>query len=249
MRTQCGMGVLALFGVSVLVGAARAGEEEVPVDKLPAAVKKAIKAKFPKAEIEEATREVEDGTTTYEVKLEVNDRSIDIALKANGTILEVEKEIPFSKLPKAVKKALAARYPQAKIQKVEEVTKGKDGPLLYEIAIQAEVVLTAKGKAVHERAKPAAKAKQSKDEDEDQDEDEDEDEDHHHGDAKARKGEHHGDAKAKTSDKDHEHEDEDEGEEHGHVKAKKGEKDEHHAKASAKSKKDKDEDEDDDEDE
>jgi hypothetical protein len=218
MRKQCGMGVLALCGFSLLVGAARAGEEEVPVDKLPAAVKKAIKAKFPKAEIEEATREVEDGTTTYEVKLEVNERSIDVALKANGTILEVEKEIPFGKLPKAVKKALAARYPRAKIQKVEEVTKGKDGPLLYEIAIQTEVVLTAKGKAVHEKAKPAAKAKQSKDKNADEDEDgedEDEDEDPHHGAAKARKGEkdeHHAKASARSKKDTDEDEDDDEDE-------------------------------------
>ena len=62
-------------GLSVLIGRqARADEEKIAVDKLPAAVKKAIKNKFPKAEIEKASKEVEDGKTTYEVELEIKDR-------------------------------------------------------------------------------------------------------------------------------------------------------------------------------
>ncbi len=43
---------------------------------------------------------------------------------------------------------MAAKYPKAKIEKVEEVTKGEDGPVRYEVAITTEVVLTAKGKIV-----------------------------------------------------------------------------------------------------
>jgi hypothetical protein len=43
------MGLVALFGLSALVGAARAGAEGIPVHKSPAAIKKAIEAKFPKA--------------------------------------------------------------------------------------------------------------------------------------------------------------------------------------------------------
>jgi hypothetical protein len=222
MGKRCGMGVVVLFGLSALVVAARAGEEEIAVNKLPAAVKKAIKAKFPKAEIEEAAREVEDGSTTYEVKLEVKGRSVDVALKGDGTILEIEKEVPFGDLPKAVKKALAAKYPKAKLEKVEEVTKGKGGPVRYEIAIQTEVVLTAKGKVIQaeeeEDEKPSAKTKKSKDKDEEDDEDEDED----HGDVKAKKGEkheHHAKASAKSK------KDKDEDEDDGEVKAKKGDKD------------------------
>ena len=64
---------------------------------LPAAVKKAIKKKFREAEIEKATKEVEDGKTTYEVLLEIGDRPVEVAFKADGTILEIEKEIPFDK--------------------------------------------------------------------------------------------------------------------------------------------------------
>ena len=140
----------------------RADEEKIAFEKLPAAVKKTIKRKFPKAEIEGASKEVEDGTTTYEVELEIKDRSVDVALKADGTILEIEREVPVDELPKAVKKALAARYPKAKIEKVEEIVKGEDGPVHYEVAIKAEVVLTAKGKFVKARRRERMRSRPRK---------------------------------------------------------------------------------------
>ncbi len=158
---------------------AGADEEKISIEKLPAAVKKAVKKKFPEAAIRAASKEVEDDVTTYEVELKVEGRSVNMALKADGTILEIEKEVPVSELPKAVRKKLAARYPGAKIEKAEEITKGEDGPVRYEVAIKAEVVLTAKGKIVRaaeeeeDDEKPAAKAKKKEKEEEEDDEDDD----------------------------------------------------------------------------
>jgi Putative beta-lactamase-inhibitor-like, PepSY-like len=177
MRKRIMIGAVAVLGMSVLIAAAKADEEKVPIDKLPSAVLKAVKRKFPKAEIERATKEVEDGTTTYEIELEIKDRSVDVSLKADGTILEIEREVPIEELPKAVKKKLAAKYPNAKIEKAEEVTKGEDGPVRYEVAIRTEVVLTEKGKIVQAKEeddeKPSAKSKKPK---EDKDDDDDDDE-------------------------------------------------------------------------
>ena len=45
--------------------------------------------------------------------------------KEDGTILEIEKEIPVADLPKPVADALKAKYPKAKVAKAEEITKGK----------------------------------------------------------------------------------------------------------------------------
>ncbi len=196
MRNRCGTGLAALLGLAMLAGTSQADEEKIPVEKLPAAVTKAVKKKFPKARIHAASKEVEDGATTYEVELKVEGHSVDLALNAEGKILEIEKEIPIDELPKAAKKRLAARYPGAKIEKVEEITKGEDGPVHYEVAIKAEVVFTAKGKIVkpkgadEEDEKPAAKAKEKDEEDdkpaakakkkkekEEDDDDDDEDED------------------------------------------------------------------------
>lgn len=184
MRNRGRMTLAALLGLSMLAVAARAGEEKISIEKLPSAVRKAVKKRFPEAEIRGAAKEVEDGKTTYEVELELDGRSVDVALNADGKILEIEKEIPAEKLPSAVRKKLAARYPGAKIEKAEEVTRGEDGPVRYEVAIKAEVVLTAKGKVVRateddeDDEKPAAKARKKKDkEDEDDDEDEEDDDD------------------------------------------------------------------------
>jgi hypothetical protein len=197
MRNRCGTGLAALLGLSMLAGVSHADEEKIAVEKLPAAVKKAVKKKFPEAKIVGAAKEVEDGATTYEVELKVEGHSVDLALNAEGKILEMETEIPIDELPKAAKKRLAARYPGAKIEKVEEITKGEDGPVHYEVAIKAEVVFTAKGKIVkpkgadeeddkpaakakekdEEDDKPAAKAKKKKEKEEDEDEDDDDEDD------------------------------------------------------------------------
>ncbi len=175
MRNRFGTCVAALLGLSMLAVAANADEEKIPVEKLPAAVMKTVKKKFHEARIVGASKEVEDGATTYEVELKVEGRSVDVALNADGKILEIEKEVPVDELPKAVKKRLAARYPGAKIEKVEEITKGEDGPVHYEVAIKTEVVFTAKGKIVQAKEededdeKPAAKAKKKKEKEDDDD--------------------------------------------------------------------------------
>ena len=182
MRNRCRTGLAALLGFSLLAVAARAGEEKISPDELPSAVRKAVKKKFPEAKIRGTAREVEGGKTTYEVEMTVEGRAVDVAMSAEGKILEVEKEIPVSRLPRAIAKKLAARYPGARIEKVEEITRGEDGPAHYEVAIKAEVVFTAKGKVVRgateeeeDDEKPAAKARRKKEkEDEDDDEDEDE---------------------------------------------------------------------------
>jgi Putative beta-lactamase-inhibitor-like, PepSY-like len=184
-----------LLASLAMAGAATAGEEKIPVKELPRAVLRAVEAKFPKAEIEGAAKEEEDGKTVYEVSLEVADRGVDVALTPDGTILEVEKEIPVDELPAAVKKALAKKYPKAKVAKAEAITKGEGGATEYEVVLASEVVVTAKGKFVESEDdeeedddKPKAKSKK-KGEKEDDDkpkakskkkgekEDEDDDED------------------------------------------------------------------------
>jgi hypothetical protein len=166
------LGILAMATISL------ADEEKISVKELPKAVLKAVKEKFPRAEIKGAAREEEDGKTTYEVMLKVKGRSVDVALKANGTILEIEKEIAVDDLPKAVRKTLSAKYPKAKISKAEAITKGEDGPIRYEVVITTEVVLNAKGKIAgatedddqDDGEKPRAERKRSK-KDDDQDDD------------------------------------------------------------------------------
>lgn len=175
MRIGFGITSLAVMALSTWALSTRADDEKISPEHLPAAVKKAIKKKFHKAEIQRASKEVEDGTTTYEVSLEVEDRPVDVTLSADGSILEIEKVIPFEQVPARVKQALAKKYPAAKITKVEAVTRGEDGPAVYEIAISTEIVLDAKGNfvdATDEDETPSAKAKKPKKHDAEDDDDE-----------------------------------------------------------------------------
>jgi hypothetical protein len=63
-----------------------------------------------------------------------------VALKADGTILEIEKEIPVKDLPGVVARALATAYPKATVKKAEEIlefTKDKEVKS-YEVVVAEE---------------------------------------------------------------------------------------------------------------
>lgn len=116
-----------LLGSIVLVTGARADEEKVPLKDVPRVVLDAVRARFPEGEIKDAGKEVEGGKTTYEVAVKDKGHAIDVSLKADGTILEVETEVAAGDLPEAVTAALKAKYPRATIRKAEEVVKFDGG--------------------------------------------------------------------------------------------------------------------------
>jgi hypothetical protein len=130
-------------------------EEKVPLDKLPKAVVDAVKSKFPKAELIEASKESQDGKTVYEIAIEDEGKKIEVTLTLEGTILGLEKAIAAKDLPKAVTETLESKYAKATIKKVEEIITikdGKDNLEYYEVLLitvekkTMEVVLSADGK-------------------------------------------------------------------------------------------------------
>ena len=127
----------ALAGMLALVPGARADEEKVALKDVPKAVMDAVQKKFPGAELVEAEKEVEEGKTTFEVELKDKGRSIDVSLKPNGTILEIETEVAAKDLPKAVTEALMAKYPGATIKEAEEVVtyEGDKEVKAYEVKV------------------------------------------------------------------------------------------------------------------
>jgi uncharacterized membrane protein YkoI len=135
---------------------ARADEEKIALDKLPAKVKEAVKAKFPDAELVSAEKENENGKTVFEVAIKNKGNKLEVTLTEDGKILSIEKEIAAKDAPKAVMEALEKKYPKAEIKKVEEITKGDK--VTYEFLITAgdkklEVVFDAQGKLVEEEDK------------------------------------------------------------------------------------------------
>ena len=147
-----------VFALAVFVGAGRANEEKVPLDKLPAKVLDAVKTKFPKADLVGASKEKENNETIYEVSIKDDGHKIDVSLKEDGTITEYEREIKAEDLPKAVSEGLKEKYGKITTKTTEEVFK-KDKLEYYEVLFETadkkwfEVEVSAEGKILKEEEK------------------------------------------------------------------------------------------------
>jgi transcriptional regulator len=171
MRTILCFLALAVSGISLLSGGVQAGEDKIPLDKLPKAVEEAVKKRFPKAELVAAAKETVDKKTEYEVILKNEGQKIDVTLTPDGVILGMEKEITAKDLPKAVTMTLKKTYPNADYKKVEEVIKVKDGKetlAFYEVLLETadkktvEVKVEANGKILTPDAKDGEKKESGK---------------------------------------------------------------------------------------
>lgn len=114
-------------------------EVKVEIKDLPEAVRATVQARFPGAKLTKATKETEDGTTTYEVEVDDKGTEKEVVTSAAGKLLEVETEVAVAKLPKAVTAAIEAKYPGAKLDEAEEVVKVLDGgkeETSYEVAVK-----------------------------------------------------------------------------------------------------------------
>src|SRR5262245_48570124 len=152
--------IIGCVGMSAMAGLVMlAAGEKVPLDKVPKAVQDAVQARFPKAEITSIEKETNEGKVVYDIELKSEGRKYEMDIQEDGTVLEVEKEVPIKDVPPAVIKAVEAKYPKATIKEVMEVNKvtGKEEkPIHYEITIETEdkktkeVIVSLDGKTVKE---------------------------------------------------------------------------------------------------
>lgn len=150
----------SMFAIGTILWAlsspANAEEVDVPLDQVPKAVLDAIKTKFPHAKLTGAAKDTEHGKTTYEVALEYKEHEYSVAATAEGKITEIEREIEVKDLPKAASDAIKKKYPDAKIEKAEEVT--ANDKTTYEVVVEksddtdVEVTVDASGKILSEKA-------------------------------------------------------------------------------------------------
>ena len=110
-----------------LASAAAAQDEKVPADKLPQKVTATLKARFPGATITTATKTVENGEVIYDVEMTRAGRKHEMDLREDGSIVNFENEIAIKELPRAVRDAVAARYPKCTFKEAMQVMVIKDG--------------------------------------------------------------------------------------------------------------------------
>jgi hypothetical protein len=143
-----------LAGLLIHLAFARADEVKVPLKDVPKVVLDSIKAKFPRAELTEATKEIEDGKTTYEIALKDGGHAVDVAATADGKITEIETTIDAKALPAKVTAALTDKYPKATIKKAEEIVEINDGT---ETKCFEVVLMTTAEKSVEVKMSPDGK--------------------------------------------------------------------------------------------
>lgn len=114
--------VLAAVVGGLWAGPARAGDDDIPIDKLPAAVKKAIDAAVPKAKWTTAGKSEEDKKVSYEIEGEdAKGRYVWVEVTAEGKVVEVQTEVPLKDAPKVVADALTKQFPRFKVETTYEV--------------------------------------------------------------------------------------------------------------------------------
>ena len=127
MRTKCGMRSLTVAGLLAVLGPAsvtRAQEGEIPVDRVPEAVMRAAKAKFPGAKVKQASEETEDGKTIYSLEMKHRRHNLDVSFEGDGTVVQAETAVPQKELPKPLLRAVASQYPGASLRHAGAVRKG-----------------------------------------------------------------------------------------------------------------------------
>ena len=172
------LSLLAAFAVVVVLAPAPAPAnqdkkdepkaDKIPFDKCPKAVQDAVNGRFPGAKVTSVEKETEDGKVVYDIELTHNGRKYEMDIVEDGTILEIEKEVPLKDVPEAVTKAVDAKYPKATIKEVMEVNKVKgktETPDHYEITIETadkktiEVIVSLDGKSVKTEGEPKKEEK------------------------------------------------------------------------------------------
>jgi uncharacterized protein YxeA len=112
------------LALALVATTARADDKEIPLDKAPPGAAKAVKAKYPKAQITRVEQEDDDGQTVFEFTLKDGDRKLEAEFTADGKFVKSEEEITEKEIPQAVMAAFRQKYPAAKPAKLEKVTKG-----------------------------------------------------------------------------------------------------------------------------
>ncbi len=139
----------------VLVAVAMLFTHSLFAAECPPSVRTAVEKAHPGAKIAGCKEERERGRLQYEVGITTKEgKKMELDISPEGALLLTEESVPSDAVPEMVKKALAAKYPDAKEIEAEKQT-AADGKVSYEIAFKVgndrkELTFTPDGKLVEE---------------------------------------------------------------------------------------------------
>lgn len=114
----------AIFFLAGGVACHADADKKIKEAQLPAAVRATAQRETAGAMVKGYLTEVEHGVRVYEVETVVAGHTRDLQINADGTLTEVEEEVPLQQLSASVKAGLTAKAKDTRIIKVESLTKG-----------------------------------------------------------------------------------------------------------------------------
>jgi uncharacterized membrane protein YkoI len=137
-------------------------EEKVSLDKLPAAVAKALKAQAGDEKITGLSKEKDEGKTVYEATFTKKGHVHDVTVDEDGKLVSDEETIPVSEAPKVIREAIEREFPGGKIEKFERIKEG--GKTNYEALLSGnkkreEIKFSEDGKVIEREDKTNDKDK------------------------------------------------------------------------------------------
>lgn len=149
-----------ILSLTILPGLAVAQGEKLDPSKLPPRVADAVKLRFPGATITQVTKEIENGETVYDIEMTRAGKKHEMDCKEDGTLIDLQNEVPASELPAGAADAIKKKYPGSTIKEVGEILVAKDGKetkdhfeVIIETADNKETELTIKLDGTIEEAK------------------------------------------------------------------------------------------------
>jgi hypothetical protein len=141
------IGIMIRF-LCITLAVALVAETPVKMKDLPPAVQKAVEEQTKGSQIKGLSKEVEKGTTMYEVETMRNGKARDLLFDAMGALVSVEEPVSIEAIPGAAKAALMKLAAGGTVKSVETVTKGQT--VTYEAVIakglkKSEVTVGADG--------------------------------------------------------------------------------------------------------
>ena len=111
-----------------------AAEKKIGFRDLPPPVQAAVKEHSAGATVKGYSKEVENGTTTFEAEMTVNGHSKDVSFDPIGKVVSIEEEVTLDSIPSGAREGIQKAVGNGKLQKVELVTEG--GKSFYEAALR-----------------------------------------------------------------------------------------------------------------
>ena len=160
---------VSLVAASLLVipSLSYGGEEKISMTDAPSAVQAGVKKAVGDQKIEEFSKEVEDGKTTFEAEFEVGGVDHSVTVAEDGKVIEEETDVALDALPKAVTEAVMKAEPSGKMKEAAKVT--ADGKSCFEVdlmvgEVKHEIKVDEAGKVMSNKVEKEEDSKKEADE-------------------------------------------------------------------------------------